>query len=124
MPNLINKINSCFIIFKQRGFITLLKAIYHLCFSKILKIFFSQKTYKRIVNNYKMFLDSDDRGISRGLILFGEREIDQKIIIEKSLHPGMCIYDIGANIGYYVIMENKIINKKGKIIAIEPSKKH
>ena len=71
-----------------------------------------------------MFLDSDDRGISRGLILFGEREIDQKIIIEKSLHPGMCIYDIGANIGYYVIMENKIINKKGKIIAIEPSKKN
>ena len=111
MPNLINKINSCFIIFKQRGFITLLKAIYHLCFSKILKIFFSQKTYKRIVNNYKMFLIQMIE-VFQCLILFGEREIDQKIIIEKSLHGGMCIYDIGANIGYYVIMENKIIKKK------------
>ena len=122
MSNLLKKINSCYLIVKQRGFFTLLQAIYHLCLSKIFKIIFFQKIYKRTVNNYKMFLDSDDRGISRALILFGEREIDQKLIIEKCLKPEMCVFDIGANIGYYVIMESLIMKNKGKIIAIEPSK--
>ena len=122
MSNLLKKINSCFLIIKQRGFSVLLQAIFHFFLSKFFKIIFFRKIYKRTVNNYKMFLDLDDRGISRALILFGEREIDQKKIIEECLKPEMCVFDIGANIGYYVIMESMIMKNKGRIIAIEPSK--
>ena len=122
MLNLLKKINSCFLIIKQRGFSVLLQAIFHFFLSKFFKIICFRKIYKRTVNNYKMFLDLDDRGISRALILFGEREIDQKKIIEECLKPEMCVFDIGANIGYHVIMESMIMKNKGRIIAIEPSK--
>ena len=33
----------------------------------------------------------------------------------------MVCLDIGANIGYYVTLESKMIGDQGKIIAIEPS---
>ncbi len=76
---------------------------------------------QRKVNEYKMLLDTQDRGISRSLILFGTREVDHKIILEKVLKPGMRIFDIGANIGYYVLMEKLVIGASGEIIVIEPS---
>ena len=67
-----------------------------------------------------MFLDPRDKGISRTLLLFGKRELDHKIILEKVLKKNMKVFDIGANIGYYVLMETEILGKKGKIVAIEP----
>ena len=36
----------------------------------------------------------------------------------------MKIFDIGANIGYYVLMQSKLIGKKGKILAVEPVRKN
>ena len=68
-----------------------------------------------------MYLLTNDKGISRSLILFGRREEDQKYILNKILKENMNIFDIGANIGYYTILFlNKI--KNGNILAIEPSK--
>ena len=32
----------------------------------------------------------------------------------------MQVLDIGANIGYYVLIERNLIGKKGKIVAVEP----
>lgn len=68
-----------------------------------------------------MSLDLNDPGISRTLLLFGEREIDHKLMLEKILKPGMVVFDIGANIGYYPLMELGLIGKTGKLLAIEPS---
>ncbi|MEX0598324.1 MAG: FkbM family methyltransferase, partial [Candidatus Paceibacterota bacterium] len=42
-------------------------------------------------------------------------------LVARALHKGMTCLDIGANIGYYVLLERKIIGEDGKIIAIEPS---
>lgn len=68
-----------------------------------------------------MYLDLEDRGISRTLLLFGERELEHKIILEKVLKSGMTVLDIGCNIGYYAIMELGLIGKEGTLIAVEPS---
>ena len=69
-----------------------------------------------------MFLNTEDRGISRSLLLFGKREEDQKLILSKILKTNMNVFDIGANIGYYVLIENQILKSTGKILAIEPNK--
>jgi FkbM family methyltransferase len=37
------------------------------------------------------------------------------------LKPGMTVLDIGANIGYYAMMESQLVAPGGKVIAIEPS---
>lgn len=68
-----------------------------------------------------MFLDLQDRGISRTLLLFGERELEHKKMLEEVLEPGMSVLDIGANIGYYALMELNLIGKTGNLIAVEPS---
>ena len=71
-----------------------------------------------------MFLNNQDKGISRSLILFGKREEDQKLILNKILKANMNVFDIGANIGYYVLIENQILKSTGKILAIEPNKEN
>ena len=68
-----------------------------------------------------MWLDLEDRGISRSLLLFGNRELDHKLILEDALRPGMSVLDIGANIGYYTLMILRLIGSNGTLIAVEPS---
>jgi len=78
------------------------------------------KTMKKNVFNYKLHLDTSDKGISRTLFLFGQREIDHYKMLQEILTPGLNILDIGANIGYYAIMESLAVGSTGKITAIEP----
>jgi len=41
-------------------------------------------------------------------------------MLKSILKPGMTILDIGANIGYYAIMESIAVGSSGKVLAIEP----
>jgi len=67
--------------------------------------------YKQVkVNDYQMYIDLKDRGISKALFIYGTRENDQMYMIRDILKRGMDVLDIGANIGYYVIFESKIIS--------------
>lgn len=76
---------------------------------------------RKRIYDYRMWLDLEDRGISRTLLLFGERELDHKLMLERVLKPGMTVLDIGANIGYYALMERRLIGDTGRIITVEPS---
>lgn len=76
---------------------------------------------KKRIYDYEMYLDVQDPGISRTLLLFGKRELEHRIMLHKILKSGMTVLDIGANIGYYTIMESKLVGENGKVIAAEPS---
>ena len=114
-------IHSAYITLRDRGLFVLLNAISWLLIANLKKYILRKKYIEKDIYTYKMFLDLSDPGISRTLLLFGEREIDHKIMLEKVLKPGMVVFDIGANIGYYPLMELELIGKSGKLIAIEPS---
>jgi len=73
------------------------------------------------VHNYRMFVDLNDPGISRTLIHFGTREKDHIYILNKELSSGNVIIDLGANIGYYALMEANIVGNDGYVYALEPS---
>ena len=105
---------------KSKGTISTFLAVKNFFFIKFFNTFSSSEYIKKKIFTYKMYLDPKDKGISRTLLLFGERELDHKIIIEKVLKKKMKIFDIGANIGYYVLMESLIIGKKGEVVALEP----
>jgi FkbM family methyltransferase len=79
---------------------------------------------RRRVYEHDMYLDPHDRGISRTLLLFGRRELEHKRLLELIVRPGMTIFDIGANIGYYVLIESRLVGDGGRIIAVEPSSKN
>ncbi len=72
---------------------------------------------KRKIHDYEMVLDLYDPGISRALNLYRERELDMKYMLEQYITPGMTVFDIGANIGYYPLLERSL---GAEVISIEP----
>jgi FkbM family methyltransferase len=57
----------------------------------------------------------------QAIFLMGERFIPEARLIQRLLKPGMRIVDVGANVGYYMLMFEQKIGREGHIIAIEPS---
>lgn len=72
------------------------------------------------VNNYKMKLDFKTPGLSRTLYIYGKRELPDLHVMYETLQPGMVVADIGANIGYYALLEAQIVGKEGHVHAFEP----
>ena len=108
-------------IWKTRGVQATGRSIYREVLRFVLSKVFKRRIIRTKIFNFQLLLDMEDRGISRTLWLFGERELDHKWIIEKTLAPGAKVLDIGANIGYYVLIESKLIGDVGQIVAVEPS---
>ncbi len=75
---------------------------------------------KTINKEYKMKLDLKDKGISQALLLYATREGDQVHIVRERVKRGMRVLDIGANIGYYVLLECGMVGDSGKVYAFEP----
>lgn len=117
-------IKNFFITVKTKGVFSSFLALKNFFIILTVNTFFPSFLIKKKIFNYKMYLDPKDKGISRTLLLFGKRELDHKKILEKVLKKNMKVFDIGANIGYYPLMESTLVGKNGKIIAIEPVPKN
>lgn len=79
------------------------------------------------VNGYKMLLDlRNDKGISRDLYIYGKRELATTNLLLSSniLKKGDVVLDIGANIGYYALLESKLVGEEGIVYALEPVKRN
>jgi len=116
--------NSFIETIKDRGIIVAVSAAINLVRLTIEKQLLRRKYVIRKIHTYKMYLDTSDMGLCRSLILFGTREVDHKILLENIAKPGMTVLDIGANIGYYALMEKELIGNSGKLITVEPSPKN
>lgn len=68
-----------------------------------------------------MQLDLNDPGISRSLLLVGDREKEHRYMLARTLRPGDSVLDVGANIGFYALMERQLTQGQGRVVAIEPS---
>ena len=75
----------------------------------------------RDVQGSKMWLDSADEGISRDLIIYGVREYETTALVKSIIAEGDVVINIGANLGYYTLMESKFAGSAGKVYAIEPN---
>lgn len=67
-----------------------------------------------------MELLDDDPGISAQLIKKGIREESATKIVQEEIKPGMVVIDIGSNLGYYALLESRLVGNTGKVYAIEP----
>lgn len=78
------------------------------------------KLITKEIQGSTMYLNLDDFGLSKYLYLNGIREPECTKLMHQLLKPGMTIVEIGANIGYYALMEATHLGPTGKIYAIEP----
>ena len=66
-------------------------------------------------------LDLKENSIHKQLILDRIREQQGTWLMKQFVRPDDVILELGANIGYYVLMECQILSDKGFIYAVEPS---
>ena len=57
----------------------------------------------------------------RLLYLEGERFIGERFLLSRLVPKGGTIVDVGANIGYYLLLFEKLAGPTGSVVAIEPS---
>lgn len=50
----------------------------------------------------------------------GTYELDKQISLERFVKPGMTVYDIGAQAGFYSLMFSRLVQREGIVYAIEP----
>lgn len=75
---------------------------------------------KRRVKDFDLFVNIKDKGLSVELSLYGMHEPLLIGLLKNIISKGMVVVDIGANIGYFPLVESKLVGNEGKIIAIEP----
>ena len=86
-------------VIRTRGLKALVRAIGRIFLRSVYLRLINRRFVRTSVFDFKLWIDLRDRGISRTLWLFGERELDHKWILEKVVWPGARILDVGANIG-------------------------
>lgn len=72
------------------------------------------------VDGRKMFLRTDDYGISLSLALDGLREKDHYQRVREFLEEGDTVLEVGANIGYFALLEAEEVGETGFVYAVEP----
>jgi len=80
------------------------------------------KTAIAEVNNSKMFLLPRKADINQDLFVYKKREpiCTNYLIHSGILKEGDVALDVGANIGYYVLIESQLVGKSGHVYAVEP----
>lgn len=78
-------------------------------------------------NSFVLLLRSVGRqlGLNRLLMaILGQKSYEDKFMkaLLPNLKEGDCVWDVGANVGYYTSMFADIVGSKGKVVAFEPSR--
>lgn len=72
------------------------------------------------VLGHTMRLIPEDRGISRELAFYGVHEPLATRLLTRVLMEGMGVVDIGSNIGYFLLLEARLVGDRGRVIGLEP----
>src|SRR5690349_14640343 len=50
----------------------------------------------------------------------GTYELNKQEVLSRFICPGMTVYDIGAQAGYYTLVFSRLVGRSGRVFAFEP----
>jgi FkbM family methyltransferase len=50
----------------------------------------------------------------------GTYELKKQQVLERFVRPGMTVYDVGANAGFYTLFLSRLVGDTGRVFAFEP----
>ncbi len=68
-----------------------------------------------------MYVRAEDGGVAHQLIMYREYEMYESQLVREYLKPGMTVYNIGANLGYYTLLASEYVGANGSVYAFEPA---
>lgn len=71
---------------------------------------------------FELYLDLSRYATEGLLYIEGERFVSERFLLARLVKPGMRIVDVGANIGYYLLLFEQLAGAGASIVAIEPSR--
>ncbi|MDB5662059.1 MAG: methyltransferase FkbM family [Sphingomonas bacterium] len=75
----------------------------------------------RVLGRYKLYVDTQDVGVSSHLMLDGYWELWVTEVLVAHLRRGMVAVDVGANLGYFTMVMADLVGASGKVHAFEPN---
>ena len=73
-----------------------------------------------VVNGMTMWVDTRDRVIATQLLGGGAWEPAETSAFLARLREGMCVFDVGANVGIYTLLAARAVGPSGRVYAFEP----
>lgn len=77
----------------------------------------------RVLGRYKMFVSTEDYGLSPHLMLDGYWEMSVTESMLDFVRSGMVALDVGAHLGYYSMLLSDLVGPEGRVISFEPNPK-
>ena len=75
----------------------------------------------RVLGKYKMYVSTQDIGITPHLCLEGHWEAWVTLALARMLQAGWYCVDVGANHGYYTLIMADAVGQAGRVLAVEPN---
>lgn len=89
-------------------------------YGRIHRLVFPGGERRIVVNGMPMWVDTRDRVISTQLLGGGAWEPVETSAFLAHAREGMCVLDVGANLGYYTLLAARAVGPSGCVIAFEP----
>jgi FkbM family methyltransferase len=75
---------------------------------------------RRRLFGYQLAVDVARSNAQRLLYLEGERFVGERALVRRLLAPGMAAVDVGANLGYYLLLIESAVGAAGSVVCFEP----
>jgi FkbM family methyltransferase len=89
-------------------------------YGRIHRLVFPGGERRIIVNGMPIWVDTRDRVIATQLLGGGIWEPAETAAFLAHVREGMCVFDVGANIGYYTLLAARAVGSSGRVWAFEP----
>ena len=89
-------------------------------YARVHRLVFPGGEQRVLANGMPMWVDTRDRVLSTHLLGEGVWEATETAAFLAHAREGTCVFDVGANMGYYTLLAARAVGPSGCVFAFEP----